>query len=373
MIDGWPNWPGKWLNIFGESGSGKTHLSKILEKKINKIELIDAKNINNKIIQDLNNFDCLIIDSFENNIEEKLLYSILDHSKQFDNYVLINSKTSIKKFNFTLTDLVSRINSFIFIGIELPTDDLLRVIITKNLSDKQITISSKLTEFIINNVERSYEKMFKFLKDLDELSLSTGKSININLIKKSIKTMNKYRTHNCSELGIKEINKLVHLSGWLHRKRDHGNLLFIDLRDHYGITQCVIENDNKFFPVLEKSKPESVLKISGKVIKRSSGTENLELKTGKIEVSIQSVEVLSEAKELPMPVFGEQEYPEDIRLKFRFLDLRREEMHKNIILRSQVISFIRSEMLKLGFLEYQTPILTSSSPEGARDFLVLAD
>ena len=182
--------------------------------------------------------------------------------------------------------------------------------------------------------------------------------------------MNKYRTHNCSELGIKEINKLVHLSGWLHRKRDHGNLLFIDLRDHYGITQCVIENDNKFFPVLEKSKPESVLKISGKVIKRSSGTENLELKTGKIEVSIQSVEVLSEAKELPMPVFGEQEYPEDIRLKFRFLDLRREEMHKNIILRSKVISFIRTEMLKLGFLEYQTPILTSSSPEGARDFLV---
>ena len=155
LIDGWPNWPGKWLNIFGESGSGKTHLSKILEKKINKIKLIDAKKVNNKIIQDLNNFDCLIIDSFENNIEEKLLYSILDHSKQFDNYVLINSKTSIKKFNFTLTDLVSRVNSFIFIGIELPTDDLLRVIITKNLSDKQITISSKLTEFIINNVERS--------------------------------------------------------------------------------------------------------------------------------------------------------------------------------------------------------------------------
>ena len=114
--------------------------------------------------------------------------------------------------------------------------------------------------------------------------------------------MNKYRTHNCSELGIKEINKLVHLSGWLHRKRDHGNLLFVDLRDHYGITQCVIENDNKFFPVLEKSKPESVLKISGKVIKRSSGTENLELKTGKIEVSIQSVEVLSEADFTPVEI-----------------------------------------------------------------------
>ena len=182
--------------------------------------------------------------------------------------------------------------------------------------------------------------------------------------------MNKFRTHNCSELSEKEINKKVHLSGWLHRKRDHGNLLFIDLRDHYGMTQCVIENNNEFFPILEKTKPESVLKISGKVVKRSSGTENLELDTGKIEVSISSVEVLSNAKELPMPVFGEQDYPEDIRLKYRFLDLRREEMHKNIILRSKVISFIRAEMTKLGFLEYQTPILTSSSPEGARDFLV---
>ncbi len=182
--------------------------------------------------------------------------------------------------------------------------------------------------------------------------------------------MNKYRTHNCNELSEKEINKKVFLSGWLHRKRDHGNLLFIDLRDHYGITQCVIENKNNFFPILEKSKPESVLKISGKVVKRSSGTENFELKTGKIEVSIESVEILSDAKDLPMPVFGEQDYPEDIRLKYRFLDLRRDEMHKNIILRSKIISFIRTEMLKLGFLEYQTPILTSSSPEGARDFLV---
>ena len=182
--------------------------------------------------------------------------------------------------------------------------------------------------------------------------------------------MNKFRTHNCSELTEKEIEKKVYLSGWLHRKRDHGNLLFIDLRDHYGITQCVVENKNKFFSILEKLKPESVLKISGRVVKRSSGTENLELKTGKIEISIETVEVLSEAKELPMPVFGEQDYPEDIRLKYRFLDLRREEMHKNIILRSKVISFIRTEMIKLGFLEYQTPILTSSSPEGARDFLV---
>jgi aspartyl-tRNA synthetase len=182
--------------------------------------------------------------------------------------------------------------------------------------------------------------------------------------------MNKYRTHNCSELRENEIDITVQLSGWLHRKRDHGNLLFIDLRDHYGITQCVVENNNNSFSILEKTKPESVLKIIGKVVKRTSGTENLELKTGKIEVSIETVEILSSAKELPIPVFGEQDYPEDIRLKYRFLDLRREEMHKSIILRSKVISFIRSEMLELGFLEYQTPILTSSSPEGARDFLV---
>ena len=182
--------------------------------------------------------------------------------------------------------------------------------------------------------------------------------------------MNKYRTHNLSELTEKEIDREVILSGWLHRKRDHGNLLFADLRDHYGITQCVIENNNKYFNLLEKTKPESVLKIEGKVVRRSSGTENSELKTGKIEVAINKIEILSDAKELPIPVFGEQDYPEDLRLKYRFLDLRRQEMHNNIILRSEVISFIRSEMLKLGFLEYQTPILTSSSPEGARDFLV---
>ena len=182
--------------------------------------------------------------------------------------------------------------------------------------------------------------------------------------------MNKYRTHNCAELNEKDIDKNVTLSGWLHRKRDHGNLLFIDLRDHYGLTQCVVENNNKFFSVLEKVKPESIIKVMGKVVKRQKGTENLDLITGKVEVIIESVEVLSTAKELPIPVFGEQEYPEDIRLKYRFLDLRRDEMHKNIILRSKVISYIRSEMIKLGFLEYQTPILTSSSPEGARDFLV---
>ena len=184
LIESWPSWPGKWLNIFGSSGSGKTHLAKILEKKIDKIKLIEAKNIDNEIIQDLNNFNCLIIESFENNIDEKLLYSILNQSKQLDNYVLINSIYPIKNSNFKLDDLKSRINSFLYIGIELPTDDLLKVIISKTLSDKQIKINPKISDFIIKNVDRSYDKMFKFLKDIDELSLSTGKSININLIKK---------------------------------------------------------------------------------------------------------------------------------------------------------------------------------------------
>ena len=187
LIESWPAWPGKWLNIFGDSGSGKTHLAKILEKKIDKVKLVGAKNINSKTVQDLNNLDCLIIDGFKNNIEEKLLYSILNQSKQLDNYILINSISSIKNINFKLNDLVSRINSFLYIGIELPTDDLLKVIISKTLSDKQIRVNPKISDYIINNVERSYEKMFKFLKDVDELSLSTGKSININLIKKILK------------------------------------------------------------------------------------------------------------------------------------------------------------------------------------------
>ena len=184
LVESWPTWSSKWLNIFGAAGSGKTHLSKILQKKIDKTKLIDAKNINNEIIQDLNQFNCLIIDNFNNNIEEKLFYSILNESKQLENYVLINSIHSIKNINFNLTDLKSRITSFLYIGIELPTDDLLKVIISKTLSDNQISLNPKILDYIINNVERSYEKMFKFLKDVDELSLSTGKSININLIKK---------------------------------------------------------------------------------------------------------------------------------------------------------------------------------------------
>jgi chromosomal replication initiation ATPase DnaA len=184
LVESWPNWPGKWLNIFGSKGSGKTHLAKILEKKIDKIKLIEANKINHEIIQSLNNLDCLIIDNYSSNIEEKLLYSILNQSKQLENYILINSVTTMKKLKINLRDLQSRLSSFLFIGIELPTDDLLKVIISKTFSDKQISINPKVSDFIINNVERSYEKMFKFLKDVDDLSLSTGKSININLIKK---------------------------------------------------------------------------------------------------------------------------------------------------------------------------------------------
>ena len=182
--------------------------------------------------------------------------------------------------------------------------------------------------------------------------------------------MHKYRTHNCSELRPSHENTTVKLSGWMHRKRDHGNLLFIDLRDHYGITQCVIETTNANFKILERIKPDSVISITGKVLKRTLETINKDLPTGKIEVEFKELEILSEAEELPMPVFGEQDYPEDIRLKYRFLDLRRQTMHENIILRSKVISFIRKKMADLGFNEFQTPILTASSPEGARDFLV---
>ncbi|MDC0200447.1 aspartate--tRNA ligase [Candidatus Pelagibacter sp.] len=182
--------------------------------------------------------------------------------------------------------------------------------------------------------------------------------------------MNKYRSHTCGELTINEKNKTISLSGWINKKRDHGNLLFLDLRDNYGITQCVIENSHVNFKELEKLSLETVIKIEGKVLERSKDTVNKDLNTGTIEVSIISYEILGNTKELPLPVFSDQEYAEEIRLKYRFLDLRRKKIHQNIILRSKVISFIRSEMQKLGFLEFQTPILTSSSPEGARDFLV---
>ena len=182
--------------------------------------------------------------------------------------------------------------------------------------------------------------------------------------------MNKYRTHNCAELTINNIGKQTILSGWIHKKRDHGHLLFIDLRDHYGMTQCVIDNKNEHFSALEKIKLESVIRIEGEVVARTKETINKELATGSIEVLIKNFNVLGSTKELPLPVFSDQEYSEEIRLKYRYLDLRRKKLHQNIILRSNVISFIRKKMETLGFLEYQTPILTSSSPEGARDFLV---
>ncbi len=182
--------------------------------------------------------------------------------------------------------------------------------------------------------------------------------------------MNKYRTHKCNELRKKDVDKKISLAGWINKKRDHGNLLFIDLRDNYGITQCIIDKDNKYFSDLEKMQLETVIKVEGKVVNRSKETINAEIDTGEIEVVIEKHEVLGICKELPMPIFSDQEYAEEIRLKYRFLDLRRKKIHENIILRSKVISYIRNEMTKLGFLEFQTPILTSSSPEGARDFLV---
>ena len=182
--------------------------------------------------------------------------------------------------------------------------------------------------------------------------------------------MNKYRTHNCNELRKDDLDKEISISGWINKKRDHGNLLFIDLRDNYGITQCIIDKDNKNFLELEKTQLETVIKINGKVVNRSQETINKDIETGEIEIAINEIEILGTCKELPMPVFSDQEYAEEIRLKYRFLDLRRKKIHENIILRSKVISYIRNEMTKLGFLEFQTPILTSSSPEGARDFLV---
>ena len=182
--------------------------------------------------------------------------------------------------------------------------------------------------------------------------------------------MNKYRSHNCNELRKKDIGNKIHLAGWINKKRDHGNLLFIDLRDNFGITQCIIDKNNSNFKELEKIQLETVIRVDGKVESRTKDTINKDIETGEIEIKIEKFTTLGSCKELPMPVFSDQEYAEEIRLKYRFLDLRRKKIHENIILRSKVISFIRNEMGKLGFLEFQTPILTSSSPEGARDFLV---
>jgi aspartyl-tRNA synthetase len=182
--------------------------------------------------------------------------------------------------------------------------------------------------------------------------------------------MHRYRTHTCGALNAKDIGATVRLSGWCHRIRDHGGLLFIDLRDHYGITQVVADPDSPAFKLAETLRAEWVVRIDGRVRKRPEGTENPDLPTGQIEVFIQEIEVLGPAAELPLPVFGEQEYPEEIRLKYRFLDLRRERLHRNIMLRGAIIDSIRRRMKESGFFEFQTPILTASSPEGARDYLV---
>ena len=182
--------------------------------------------------------------------------------------------------------------------------------------------------------------------------------------------MHAYRSHTCAQLSAANVGETVRLSGWIHRKRDHGGVLFIDLRDHYGITQIVADEDSPALPVLEKLRAESVVTIDGEVKARAEGTVNKDLPTGEIEVFARSIEVQSAAEELPLPVASGEEYPEHIRLKYRFLDLRREVMHRNIMLRSQVITSLRQRMIGQGFTEFQTPILTASSPEGARDFLV---
>ena len=182
--------------------------------------------------------------------------------------------------------------------------------------------------------------------------------------------MHRYRTHTCGALRESDIGQTVRLSGWCHRIRDHGGLLFIDLRDHYGLTQCVADPDSPAFKEAEKLRSEWVVRIDGQVRKRPAGTENPELPTGAVEVFISEIEVLGPAGELPMPVFGEHDYPEEIRLKYRFLDLRREHLHQNIMKRGAIINSLRRRMKEQGFFEFQTPILTASSPEGARDYLV---
>jgi len=182
--------------------------------------------------------------------------------------------------------------------------------------------------------------------------------------------MHAYRTHSCAELRLGNVGETVRLSGWVHRKRDHGHLLFVDLRDHYGITQIVTDTGSPAFQILDRIRVESVITVEGEVVARSAETVNPNLPTGEVEVRAATVTVQSAAAELPMPVFGDQDYPEDIRLKYRYLDLRREPVHRNIMLRSAVITSIRRRMIEQGFTEFQTPILTASSPEGARDYLV---
>ena len=186
LIENWPKWPGKYVNIFGPKGCGKTHLSNILKKKMN-ASLIEAADFNNDSLKNFKSKDCLIIDNYNNNIDEKLLYSSLNEAYQTEKFVVINSLISIKRIVVDLKDLISRFDSFIHLGIKLPTDDLLRVILTKSFSDKQIKVNVKSLEYILKNIDRSYEKVFEFIREVDTESLSTGKSININLIKKVLK------------------------------------------------------------------------------------------------------------------------------------------------------------------------------------------
>ena len=183
LIESWPNWSNKWINIYGPIGCGKTHLINILKNKL-KLTEIDAKNFDSKANIQLENYQCLVIENFENNINENLLYSSINHIKQLDKHIIITSRKSIRGLNVKLSDLKSRFDSFLSLSINLPTDDMIRVIISKNFSDKQIDLNNKNLEFILKNIERSYEKISKFIKDIDDISLSTGKSININLIKK---------------------------------------------------------------------------------------------------------------------------------------------------------------------------------------------
>src|ERR1700749_2950818 len=190
------------------------------------------------------------------------------------------------------------------------------------------------------------------------------------LVLKDFLPMHAYRTHTCGQLRKENVGQVVRLSGWVNRRRDHGGLIFIDLRDHYGITQCVIEPDASAFASVDAARSEWVLTLTGKVVARIEATANADLPPGEVELRIESCTVQSRAQELPLPVFGDHDYPEDTRLTYRFLDLRRERLHKNIILRSNIVTSIRKRMVAQGFTEFQTPILTASSPEGARDFLV---
>jgi aspartyl-tRNA synthetase len=184
--------------------------------------------------------------------------------------------------------------------------------------------------------------------------------------------MHRYRTHTCGQLRSQDAGTTARLSGWVHRKRDHGNLLFVDLRDHYGVTQVVVDVSNPVFKVLESARPESVVTVTGRVVTRSAETANTKLPTGEIEVQVVEAELQSTADVLPMQVAGDQEFPEEMRLRYRYLDLRREKIHANMLLRSNVIAYLRRQMIDQGFVEYQTPILTASSPEGARDYLVVS-